>query len=548
VLRRTRQPGSAIYSESGESHSGKSGPARQARHEILNPASGRRRKRQMRTAIIGGGAAGLAAAYELEKSGAEYTLFEAGGRLGGVLSSARAGGSVLEDGPDSFLTEKTAAAELCRELGLGAELLPSNDAQRRTWIVVGKRLVSLPDGLMFLIPTKLVPTALSPLFSLGTKIRMGLELLHAPRPAEAGSSQDESVAALVERHYGPEVVDRLAGPLLSGIYGGEASQLSARAVLPKLVEMEANFGSLTRAMLASRKQMRARNAAGSAAGNRPPAGQDSGQDRRQAPRGIFTTLRGGLQQMVDALAAKLNPQAIRLETPVRLIERDGSGWRLTHAASSATSPETRSEKFDAVILATPAWAAANLLATVDAQLGDELAGIPYSSSITVNLVYDEAQLGALPDGFGFLVPPSAGRAMLACTFAHRKFLGRTAPGKAVLRVFLGGVRNAALLDQPDEVLLATARRELSEILGPRVIGPHIEPEEARVSRWPRAMAQYAVGHLERVARIRERVAALPGLHLVGNAYDGIGIPDCIRLGRQAARAITASASTAATKV
>ncbi len=468
----------------------------------------------MRAAIIGGGVAGLTAAYELEKSGAEYTLFEAGSRLGGVLSSVRAGGSILEDGPDSFLTEKPAGAELCRELGLGADLLPSNDAQRRTWIVVGNRLVSLPDGLMFLIPTKLVPTALSPLFSIGTKIRMGLELLHAPRPAD----EDESVAALVERHYGPEVVDRLAGPLLSGIYGGEANQLSARAVLPKLVEMETNFGSLTRAMLAARKQMRAK----SAAANRPPAANAAGQ----APRGIFTTLRNGLQQMVDALAAKLNPQAIRLQTPIRMIERDGSGWRLTHAGGS--------ERFDAVILAAPAWAAADLLATVDAQLGDELAGIPYSSSITVNLIYDEAQLGPLPDGFGFLVPSSSGRAMLACTFAHRKFLGRTAPGKAVLRVFLGGVRNAALLEQPDEVLLATARRELSEILGPRVIGPHIEPEEARVSRWPLAMAQYAVGHLERVDRIKERVAALPGLHLIGNAYDGIGISDCIRLGRQAA--------------
>ena len=169
-----------------------------------------------------------------------------------------------------------------------------------------------------------------------------------------------------------------------------------------------------------------------------------------------------------------------------------------------------------------------------------MTGIPYSSSIAVNLVYDEKKLGSLPEGFGFLVPASAGRAMLACTFAHRKFLGRIAPGKAVLRAFLGGVRNAALLDQSDEVLIAMARRELSEILGTSVVGLHIEPEETRVSRWPRAMAQYAVGHLERVKRIRAHVDALPGLQLVGNAYDGIGISDCIRLGRKAAREIAVS--------
>ena len=464
----------------------------------------------MRTAIIGGGIAGLAAAYELETAGAPYVLFEAGPRLGGVISSVMASGSALEDGPDSFLTEKPAAAALCRELGLEDSLIPSNDAARKTWIVVGRRLISLPDGLMFLIPTRLMPTALTPLFSLGTKIRMGRELLHPPRRGET----DESVAALVERHYGPEVVDRLAGPLLSGIYGGEASQLSARAVLPRLVEMEAKYGSLTRAMLAV---MKARPAGG-------------------ASRATFTTLRGGLQQMIDALAARLNPAAIRRNAPVRMLERVAEGWRVTHGGGS--------EIFGAVIVATPAWAAAGLMGAVDAQLGEELGGIPYSSSITVNLIYDESRLGPLPEGFGFLVPASAGRAMLACTFAHRKFIGRTAPGKAVLRAFLGGVRNAALVEQPDEVLIATARRELSEILGSQTIGLHIEPEQTRVSRWPRAMAQYAVGHLERVARIRERVAALPGLHLAGNAYDGIGISDCIRLGRGAAREITSVSASA----
>ena len=478
----------------------------------------------MRVAVIGGGIAGLAAAYELEKARAadpsvSYTLFESRDRLGGSLASEIVQGNVLERGPDSFITEKPAAAELCRELGLGTDLIPSNDAARKTWIVVKNRLVALPDGLMFLVPTRLVPTALTPLFSLGTKIRMGLELLHPPRP----STKDESVAALVERHFGAEAVDRLADPLLSGIYGGDASQLSARTVLPKLVEMEAEYGSLSRGMLAAHKKMRAAMAA--------RARNDGiSQTRPSTPRGIFTTLRFGLQQLVDALTERLNLSSVRLNTSVDEIEKTAVGWRIRVSGAM--------EAFDTLIIASPAWAAAAMLHTADEKLSQELAGIPYSSSITLNLVYDESQLGTLPEGFGFLVPASSGRAMLACTFAHRKFLGRTAPGKAVLRAFLGGMRNEQLMGEPDEILLATVQRELSEILGKDVIGCEVRPEIVQVNRWRRAMAQYAVGHKDRMERIRMRVAALPGLYLVGNAYDGIGIPDCIRLGRQAAKGAT----------
>jgi oxygen-dependent protoporphyrinogen oxidase len=477
----------------------------------------------MRTAIIGGGIAGLAAAYELEKSRAagaavEYTLFESRARLGGSLSSEIVNGAVLERGPDSFLTEKPAAAELCRELGLGADLLPSNDAARKTYILVRNRLIALPDGLMFLVPTKLIPTALTRLFSLTTKIRMGLELLHPPRPT---GLQDEAVAALVKRHFGSEAVDRLADPLLSGIYGGDAAQLSARTVLPGLVKMESEYGSLTRGMLAAHRKMRAMAKATAKAKGQVPAGA------RPAPRSIFTSLRGGMQQLIDALTARLNPASVRLGTPVEAIEKTKDGWRVEAEGSS--------ENYDAVIMASPAWAASVLLWPVDTALGEELSAIPYSSSITVNLVYDEAKLGPLPEGFGFLVPAREGRAMLACTFVHRKFLGRTPPGKAVFRAFLGGMKNEGLLAENDDALVATVRRELKEILGIEA-----EPEHTQVSRWRRAMAQYAVGHQERIACIAARVAALPGLRLAGNAYDGIGIPDCIRLGRQAARELMAA--------
>ncbi len=483
----------------------------------------------MRIAIIGGGIAGLAAAYELEKARAagapvKYTLFESRHRLGGSLASETVDGAVLEQGPDSFLTEKPAAAELCRELGLGDQLLPSNDANRKTYILVRNRLVALPDGLMFLVPTKLIPTALTPLFSLRTKVRMALELLHPPRPSQG----DESVAALVERHYGAEAVDRLADPLLSGIYGGDSVQLSARTVLPRLVEMEQKYGSLTRGMLAAHNKMRAMARTSAQQGK---AGKPA------APRHIFTALRGGMQQLVDALVARLDPAAIRLAAPVQSLRRNGESWVVETASGR--------EEYDAVIAASPAWAVGALLKPVDAQLADELTAIPYSSSITINLVYDEARLGQLPEGFGFLVPVSEGRSMLACTFVHRKFLGRTPPGKAVFRAFLGGMKRDFLLGESDEALVATVRREMREILGAQVFKPGVEPEHVQVTRWNRAMAQYAVGHKERMERIAARVAALPGLRLAGNAYDGIGIPDCIRLGRKAAQELAAASTTLA---
>ena len=473
----------------------------------------------MRIGIIGGGIAGLAAAYELEKSRAAgeavgYTLFEASPRLGGSLASEIVNGAVLERGPDSFLTEKPAAAELCRELGLGDALIPSNDVARKTYIVVRNRLVPLPDGLMFLVPTKLIPMALTPLFGWMTKLRMLLEFTRGSGGRSADDTEDESVASLVKRHYGQEAVDRLADPLLSGIYGGDSTQLSASAVLPRLVEMEAKHGSLTRGMLAGMRERR--NAAELAGKALPP------------PKPLFTTLRFGLQQMVDALTARLDAGRLHLMAPVSSVQQTGDGWSVVCAGSSTP--------FDAVILATPAWAAAEMLKSADNELSAELSAIPYSSSITVNLIFAGADLDPLPEGFGFLVPAVEKRAMLACTFIHRKFPGRTAAGKSVLRVFLGGAHNAALLAESDVAISSLVRRELMEIL-------HISavPELVEIQRWPRAMAQYAVGHAELQRRIKARLAALPGLQLVGNAYDGIGVSDCIRLGRGAARELARSA-------
>ena len=466
-------------------------------------------------AIIGGGISGLTAAFHLEKARAlgsdlRYTVLEAGQRLGGSLYSDRVEGCLVEAGPDSFLTEKPWALTLCKELGIDDQLIGSNDAQRKTYIVVNNRLIAMPDGLMFMVPTKLVPTALSPLFSWGTKIRMARELMHPPRPME----NDETVGELVERHFGVEVVDRLADPLLSGVYGGDANKLSARAVLPRFVEMEEKYGSLSKAMLAAHRKMKA------SAGKQPP-------------RPLFSSLKDGMQQMLDAIVARLDPSMLRLRTRVRAVYPQGDRWRLAIDMGG-------NEVFDAVIVATPANVSGALLEGVDRDMAEDLLGVTYGSSVTVTMGYHMDQLKPLPPGFGFLVPRSEGRRMLACTFVHNKFPHRAPADKGMLRCFLGGARDEGVLNLTDDEILDTVRKELQEIV--KLKAP---PMFDRIYRWRGAMAQYESGHIARVARIEKRLKDIPGLEIAGNAYHGIGVPDCIREGMNAANSVVQTLSTPA---
>jgi oxygen-dependent protoporphyrinogen oxidase len=464
-----------------------------------------------RIAIIGGGISGLTAAFTLEehrRAGAvEYTLYEASSRLGGVLRTEHIQGCILEAGPDSFLTEKPAAADLCRTLGLGDQLIGSNDANRKTYIHVRGQLIPIPDGLMFMVPTKILPTALSPLFSWTTKLRMAQELLHPPRAAEA----DESVASLVERHYGAEVVDRLADPLLSGIYGGEAASLSVRAVLPRFAEMERTHGSLGRAMLAARKKMPR-----SANKNAPP---------------LFTSLRNGMQQLVEALIPRLNQASLLTNTPVQSIQPEAGGWTIG-VYPDVRGTGLKSDHFDAVILAVPTHAAAQLLSTSSPALSTELAAIAYSSSITVDLGYDREVRQSLPPGFGFLVPHSENKRLLAATFVHNKFRHRAPEDRALLRCFFAGSNAENVWQLSDDAIIAAVRNDLQQILRLRAT-----PLFARVYKWKSAMAQYSVGHLDRIDRIDRLRQKLPRLALAGNGYRGIGIPDCIRSGQEAAEQI-----------
>ena len=453
-----------------------------------------------RIAIIGGGIAGLSAAFYLERarrSGADlqWTLLEKSERLGGVIRTEQHDGFVLEAGPDSFLTAKPEAARLCRELGIGAELIGSNDASRKTYILVRGKLVPIPQGLEFMVPTRIWPMATTPLFSFSTKLRMAAELFSSARK----NASDDSVGDFVRRHFGQEMVDRVAEPLLAGVYGGNVEELSVRAVLPRFAEMEREHGSLVRATLNAKAKIKAKRQS----------------EATVSPQPLFSSLKNGMQQMVDALAGALPQSSIHLQQDISVRQVDDY-WQVE---SSGTK-----ERFQAVLLAVPAPSAAGLLRQFHPGLIEGLARIQYTSSAAVALAYDQAEL---PPGHGFLVPRSERRKIMACTFVHKKFSHRAPEGKKMLRCFFSSSRMPDLLTHSDEVLQQIARQELKEILG-----LNAEPMFARTFRWDRAMAQYETGHLDRVAEMEKIISAMPGFHIIGNSFHGIGVPDCIKSARQ----------------
>ncbi len=450
----------------------------------------------MSVLIIGGGISGLATAYYLAKRGVASTILESRPRLGGVIRTERVEGCTLEAGPDSFLSE------LIRDLGMSGEVIGSNDHLRVTFVRKNGRLVPLPDGLMMMVPTRILPLVTTPLLSLRTKARMGLELLRSPK-MRAG---DESVADFVREHYGQEAVDYLAEPLLSGIYGGDPRQLSVRAVLPRFVELSQQYGSLTRGVLASR-----------ARAPKPPGG---------APTPLFRTLKGGLGDLVDAVTRAIAQHATVRTARAETVERLANGYRVRAGGDWIEASH--------LVLACEAHSAAQLVAGMDERSAEILAGVGYSSSMTVAVGYRAADFARPPEGFGFLIPKKERRRLVACTWVGTKFSYRVPDGLIVARCFLGGMEDAGVLEESDDAILAAVCGELRDIAQVTA-----RPVFSRIARWPRAMAQYPVGHPGRVAELDSRVAAIPGLYLAGNAYQGIGIPDCIRMGRAAAEKIPA---------
>jgi oxygen-dependent protoporphyrinogen oxidase len=468
-------------------------------------------------AIVGGGISGLATAYQLASDGVAFTLFEASPRLGGIVETIHRQGFVIECGPDSWVTEKPWARELAVELGLEDQIIPSNDQWRRTYVQQGSRhqtqLVPIPDGMRMMVPSKWEPLLESPLFSEQARQAYLREPERAEELKKSAPAQDESVAEFVRRHFGEEVAGTIAGPLLAAVFGGDIAQLSVRAVMPAFVRMEAEEGSLIRAL-----QQRA----------------------PQSTQSLFTTLSNGLGTLMDRIVERLPAASLRLNQPVLRMERDNGGWQLNTASGSS--------RFDAVVLATPPHVTRGLLQDQHARMA-ELLPQQASSAIVAALAFTAEQASRLriPRGFGFVVPPMGPNAssheseLLACTFVDQKFQGRVPPGAVLLRAFFGGHSGKALQGESDDQIVTRARLQLA-----RVLGPLPEAAESVVRRWPQSLPQYAVGHLERMAELESLLRGLPGLSLVGCAYYGVGLPDLIRQGRATARLLAGKPNTVAT--
>ncbi|HEX4577282.1 MAG TPA: protoporphyrinogen oxidase [Edaphobacter sp.] len=453
-----------------------------------------------RVAIVGGGVAGLAAAYELARlarDGAEVqgVLFEASTRLGGIVETVREGGFVIECGPDAWVSEKPWARELAEELGLGDEVMTSNDAGRKTYVLVDKKLRAMPDGMRMMVPSDLDALDTSELFSAEAKQAYHDEIGRGEELRASAPERDESVAEFVRRHFGEEVLEKIGAPLLSGVFGGDVAKLSVHAVMSPFVAMEREHGSLIAAL------------------------QAKATASKSSP--VFTTLRSGMGTLVDRMIAATPEDWVRLAAEVSFVSYGEEGWLVGTGRGV--------ERFDAVMMAAPIDVARSLLGPVDERAA-QLMEMEASSAVVVGFGFADAARFAVPPGFGFLVPRGSDNLLLACTFVDQKFEDRVPQGGRLIRVFFGGRAADRLMRCGNDETAAVARLELAQILGPLP-----EPQMTVVRRWPRSLPQYRVGHLKRMKELGERVGALDGLWLLGNGYRGVGLPDLIRDARAAAR-------------
>ena len=489
-----------------------------------------------RIAVIGAGISGLTAAWQLtrpEAAPVEVTLFEASDRTGGIVETVRRDGFVVELGPDSWVSDKPAAREFVTELGLAHELVPSNDSTRKTYLLFEGELTAMPEGFRLMVPTsRAALDALdhSSMFSPGARQAFRNELKRAQELQRTAPIEDESISSFTERHFGREVLERLASPLLSGVFGGDVDTLSVRAVMGPFVAMERERGSLIAAL-------EEREAERSATG--------------RAPQAIFTTLQSGLGTMTDTITRQLPRAVLQLGRKVQSIRRADTarhaGWIVRHGSTANRKRQhaAQEDRFDTLILATPGHVTAELLKPIDRALS-QLLPAEASSAILVALAWTCSEL-SLPPGFGFLVPPprlgeKAPSALLATTFADQKFGSRAPEGGRLLRAFFGGDSARTLLadSASDEEITQLALGDLSRILNRAKGGELPQPTFTMVRRWPLSLPQYGVGHLERIARLDRELATIDGLHLLGNGLRGVGLPDLIREARTLARDLLSS--------
>lgn len=467
--------------------------------------------RPQRVVVVGGGISGLAAAHRLREidPSVAVTLFEASPRFGGVLRTSQQAGFLVEHSADNFITNVPHALDLAKRIGLEEELIGTDPVRRRAFVVCGERLEPVPDGFVLMSPNRVWPVLTTPILSVAGKMRLMWEYF-VPRRE---SAEDESLASFARRRLGDEVFDRLVQPLIGGIYTADPEKLSMRATLPRFLEMEREHGSLLRA---ARKQAAVEDVSGS---------QSSG-----ARYGMFVSFRRGMQTLVDRLVERLDGAVLRTETTVERIV-SGPPWQVHLTGGETLDAE-------AVILALPAYRSARLLEPIDAALADDVGAIEYAGASVVVTGHRREDLKPI-EGFGFVVPAVEKRRILACSFASHKFPGRAPREDVLLRTFVGGALQPSLAHLPDEELFALVRDELGELLGLQG-----KPRFQMVCRWDGKMPQYHVGHVERVDRIFSRLERHAGLGLCGNAFRGVGVPQCIQLGEQAAERVLHAAPAA----
>jgi protoporphyrinogen/coproporphyrinogen III oxidase len=455
-----------------------------------------------RVLIVGGGVSGLATAYFLSKAGIPSTIIEKENRLGGLIKTDLIEGCQLEAGPDSYIASKPALTELARELPalagqlLSEQIIGSNDQARRVFVARRGKLVPLPKGMVMMVPGQWSSLLRSPLLSVGAKWRILKETLAQPRQR----AEDISVGQLVGEHFGREVLEYLTEPLLCGVYGGNSASLSAQSVLPRFAAYEQKFGSLVKGV---RREAR----------NYKPSGP------------MFLSLRDGMQALTDALAAAIAESTNIIHAEAVQIQQSGSSWRVQAGDSWLEA--------NRLILACPADVAGKLLQNSAAPLAGELSAIPYSSAVLAMLVYDRAELNHPLDGFGFLVPQAERKTIAAATWVNTKFPSRVPPGLAALRGFIVGDQAVRLLNTPQADIIQRVRDDFRHFMGVTAA-----PRFCTVHAWPRSMPQYVVGHARRRQNIAQILPQYPGLALAGNAYDGVGIPDCIRMAKEVVKQIS----------
>lgn len=464
--------------------------------------------------ILGGGISGLAAAFYLQEfagDAVDITLIDSAARLGGKIISAQEADFVIEGGPDSFITQKTAGLDLCRALGLEDALIGSSRAKHPTYVWSRGRLHPMPEGMMLMAPTMMLPFLRSRLISWPGKARMGMEVLIPRRNDDA----DESLASFVRRRLGAEALEKIAAPLMAGIHAADPERLSLQSTFPRFVEMEKQYGSLLRGIM---QRSRARRHVHARAGAPPP----------HSP--MFQTLRGGLQQLVDALAARLHLSTLLLNCRVLDVTREHGQYRIALSEGSRILA-------DEIIFATPAYVTADWMQGMDSALASKLRSIRYVSTATVSLGYKREDVPHPLDGHGFVVAHNEKRSITACSWSSEKFKHRAPAGSVLLRVFVGGARAESIAEQEEDALAQIAQQELRATMGITA-----SPGFTKVYRWHKGNPQYEVGHAALVAEMDALAARHDGLHLAGAAYDGAGIPDCIQRSIQIAQRIASKRS------